>query len=109
MPPAKNLTQASQYNVELGLTYLAQGNLQRAQYKLVRATEQDPDSAAAYSALGYFYASTGEPEPARVAYLRSLTLAPRSGEMYNNYGVFLCQQAEYEDSRGRVCQSSKAA
>ena len=72
---APNLKLAAQYNVELGVSYLQQGDVARARQKFVLATKQDPNAA-------------------RKAYQKALAIAPNSSETLNNYGVFLCQQGQ---------------
>lgn len=91
-PP--NLKLAAQYNVQLGVNYLQQGDVARAKQKLVLATEQDPSSIAAWNGMAYFMQTTGNNDEAKKAYQKALALQPNDGDTLNNYGVFLCQQGK---------------
>lgn len=89
-----NLKLAAQYNVQLGVSYLQQGDVTRAKQKLLLATEQDPDSVAAWNGMAYFMQTTGDNAAAKAAYQKALALQPDDGDTLNNYGVFLCQQGK---------------
>jgi type IV pilus assembly protein PilF len=89
-----SLKQASQYNVELGVAYMRQGQRDLAMQKLQLALQQDSDNANAYSALGLLYNSTGDIERADENYRKALNEAPHDPQIQNNYAVFLCQQGK---------------
>lgn len=91
-PP--NLKLAAQYNVQLGVSYLQQGDLPRAKQKLLLATEQDPESVAAWNGMAYYMQTVGDNASADKAYQKALALKPKQGDTLNNYGVFLCQQGK---------------
>ncbi len=91
---APNLKLAAQYNVELGVSYLQQGDVARARQKFVLATKQDPNSVVAWNGMAYFMQTTHNNDAARKAYQKALAIAPNSSETLNNYGVFLCQQGQ---------------
>lgn len=95
--PTKNLDQASEINVQLGLQYLNQGNTARAKQKLLQAIKQNPTSTA-YGALGYFYETTGDQKQAEQYYLKAISLNPTAGAGHNNYGTFLCRQGRYQQA-----------
>ena len=48
--------EAAVYNVQLGLAYMKQGDLERAKDKLDRAVKQDPDSPDVHSARATLFA-----------------------------------------------------
>ena len=89
-----NLKLAAQYNVQLGVSYLQQGDVTRAKQKLLLATEQDPNSVTAWNGMAYFMQTTGDNVAAKSAYEKALSLQPDDGDTLNNYGVFLCQQGK---------------
>ena len=90
--------QAAKSNVELGMGYLQQGDMQRAKRKLLLALQQSPDSAQAHEAMGYFQENTGDKKAAENSYLRAISLDPKSGRARNNYGTFLCRVGRYQEA-----------
>lgn len=89
-----NLKLAAQYNVQLGVSYLQQGDTTLAKQKLILATEQDPNSVAAWNGMAYFMQTTDNNIEAQKAYQKALAIDPNAGDTLNNYGVFLCQQGQ---------------
>ena len=89
---------AAEYNVELAGSYIANGNLELAKRKLLLALRQNPDSAEAQSAMGYFLLITGQLKKAGAFYRRAIQLAPDSGSIQNNYGLFLCDNGNYHEA-----------
>jgi type IV pilus assembly protein PilF len=87
-------TEAAQYNLELGIGYLRQGNLAAAKEKLERSIEQDPGLATAHSALGLVYERLEDLDSAERQYRRAATLAPGDPDTQNALGVFLCSQRD---------------
>ena len=88
--------QAASYNVELGMGYLQQGDVQRAKRKLLLALSQAPNWAPAEEAMGYFLLNTGETKQAEKYYLRAVNLDPKAGATQNNYAVYLCRIGRYQ-------------
>jgi type IV pilus assembly protein PilF len=91
-------TTAAGYNVQLGVGYLQQGDVQRAKQKLLLAQAQAPDSAQVQDAMGYFHENTGDNQAAATSYLQAINLDPKSGAAQNNYGAFLCRTGHYQES-----------
>ena len=85
-------SQAAALNLELGAAYLAQGRLELAREKLVRATQQDPGSSEAHRALGLAYERLEDLDRSGRHYRRAVRLAPQDVEALNSLGVFLCRQ-----------------
>jgi len=96
---AKSGTHQSDYNVQLGLSYLLIGNMQQAKLKLIKALYQSPRSADANGAMAYYLDTTGEVERAEAYYRKAIRYAQQKGPYLNNYGVFLCQQQRYQDAQ----------
>jgi len=93
-----SMTQASQYNTQLGMAYLQQGNRDLAMQKLQKAIKQNPDNADAYVGLGLLYDSIGDTDKAQDAYEKALDKAPDDPDVQNNYAVFLCQHGKQRKS-----------
>lgn len=89
---------ASNYNVQLGLGYLQQGDVQRSKQKLLSAIQQDPNSAPAQGAMGYFAETTGNTAAAENYYRKAVELNPTAGAAQNNYGTYLCRQGHYQEA-----------
>ena len=56
---------AAVYNVRLSAEYLQQGNIERAQQKILTALRQAPDWPPALGGMALFLAATGETETSR--------------------------------------------
>jgi len=87
---------AAQYNVQLGLGYLVQGDTQRAKRKLIMALHQAPKSPVAYDAMAFFLERTGNIQQAGQYFRKAMSLAPGKGAQLNNYGTFLCRQRHFK-------------
>lgn len=96
--PKNSSQQLADYNVQLGVGYMQQGDLPRAKQKLLAALEKAPNWPPALEAMAYFYQITDESDKARTYYLKALNIAPRAGATLNNYGRFLCLQGQYRES-----------
>lgn len=94
---AQKTHDAAVYNVQLGLAYMNQGDLERAQDKLDRALNQDPNSADVHSARATLFARLGEKDKADAEFRAALRLAPKDPRMVNNYAVYLCQNGRWDD------------
>lgn len=91
LPPAPvSEKEAAQYNMELGISYLRQGDLKTAQARLEKAVSQDSSLATAYRALGLVYERMDDIPAAEKNYRRSLTLAPGDPDTLNAMAAFLC-------------------
>lgn len=102
-----SMTQASQYNTQLGIAYLQQGNRDLAMQKLQKAIKQNPDNADAYVGLGLLYDSIGDTDKADDAYEKALDKAPDDPKVQNNYAVFLCQHGKQQKSLKYFLQAAQ--
>ncbi|HTW74449.1 MAG TPA: type IV pilus biogenesis/stability protein PilW [Steroidobacteraceae bacterium] len=85
-----NNTDAANINVQLGLDYMKEGDLQLAQTKLDRALREDSHNANVYLAMALLDARLGKAKDADRDYHRALALSHRSALMLNDYAVYLC-------------------
>ena len=95
--PTKN-ENAAQHNIDLGLAYFQQGNVERAKVKLNRALEQAPDLPSANYSMAYYFEQTGNAQEAEHYYEKAIHFNPRMGEANNNYAAFLCRRGEYDEA-----------
>jgi type IV pilus assembly protein PilF len=90
--PPPSAKEAAQFNVQLGISYLRQGDLKSAQAKLEKAISQDSSIAPAYSALGLVFERLGDNDGAEKNYRRAVSIAPDDPDSLNSLAVFLCLQ-----------------
>jgi type IV pilus assembly protein PilF len=95
---------ASNLNVELGLGYLAQGQVSRAKQKLMHALELQATNPKVHSALGYFWETVGDNVEAEKSYKQAIQLS-RTGDILNDYGTFLCKQKRYQEADAMYLQA----
>lgn len=85
-------------NVELGLGYLAQGQVTRAKGKLTRALKLAPRTAETHSAMAFFLEKVGDIKDAEKAHQKAIKYSKSPGSVYNNYGAFLCRQSRFKEA-----------
>jgi type IV pilus assembly protein PilF len=93
-PPQSSKKEAARYNLELGVSYLRQGDLKTAQAKLEKAIADDDSLATAYSALGLVFERLGDKPGAEKNYRRAVSMAPEDPDALNALAVFLCLQKQ---------------
>jgi len=98
---AKKKGDASNYNMQLGMAYLNQGDLGLAKEKLDRAVAENPGDPNVHSAMAMLQDRLGHPDLADKEFKAALNLGPRSPDVLNNYAVYLCRS-------GRVDEGVKA-
>ena len=89
---------ASAVNVELGIGYMQQNNLELAHEKLVKALRQDPDSVKANYIYAMLQDRLSQWELAEKHYEIAVELDPKNSEANNNFGAFLCRNGRQADS-----------
>jgi type IV pilus assembly protein PilF len=82
--------EAAEYNLQLGIGYLRQGELKTAQEKLEKSIKEDSSNATAYSALGLVFERLGDDAGAERNYRKAARLAPDDPDSLNALAVFLC-------------------
>ncbi|MGF1680542.1 type IV pilus biogenesis/stability protein PilW [Photobacterium minamisatsumaniensis] len=90
--------EAAEARISLGLSYLENGQWQRARDNLELALNYAPKYYRAQNAMAYYYQRVDEPEEAEAIYRQALRDSPKNGDVQNNYGVFLCGQARYDEA-----------
>jgi len=99
--------QASAVNVQLGIGYLEQNNLDQANEKLSKALRQDPNSASAHNAFAILQDRLLQTEKAEYHYKKATTLDPKNSRAANNYGAFLCRHGRELESEKYFLQALK--
>ncbi len=85
-------------NTKLGLAYLQQGDLKKAQDKLNKAIALNVKYAPAHHYLAEAYRQQGEAVKANAEFLKAIELAGNDAALHNNYGVFLCGTGHYTEA-----------
>ena len=91
--------EAAQYNVQLGISYMRDNNLEEAEEKLAKALAQDPDLPAAHNTYAVLKEQLGERDLADRHYRRAIELDPKDSEARTNYGAFLCRLGRSDDAQ----------
>jgi len=94
---AKKKGDASNYNMQLGMAYLNQGDLGLAKEKLDRAVAENPGDPSVHSAMAMLQDRLGRPDQADKEFKAALTLGPRSPDVLNNYAVYLCRSGRADE------------
>lgn len=92
--PVASKKEAAKYNMQLGISYLRQGDYRTAQAKLEKAIADDSSLATAHSALGLVYERLGDAAGAEKNYRRAVNLAPGDPDTLNALAVFLCLEKD---------------
>jgi type IV pilus assembly protein PilF len=93
----KKRSDAAQFNVQLGIAYLHQGNIQLAKEKLDRAMKEGPQDPAVHSAMALLYDQMNKPAQADEEFRTALRLSPRDPDIVNNYAVYLCRTGRTDE------------
>jgi type IV pilus assembly protein PilF len=104
---AEKAHEAAVYNVQLGVAYMNQGNLELAKDKLDRALTQDPDSADVHSARATLYARLKQRDKADEEFRTALRIAPHDPRMVNNYAVYLCENGRNDEGVKRFLEAAR--
>lgn len=106
----KNLNRSAKYNVQLGLGYLEQGDVERAKDKFLKAIKQSPELPEAHYNLAHFYYLIDEQGLALQHFSQAVSYASSStsgvlGTAHNNFGVFLCQTKKFHEAEQEFLQA----
>jgi type IV pilus assembly protein PilF len=94
---AQKKTDASNYNMQLGMAYLNQGDLGLAKEKLDRAVIENPGDPNVHSAMAMLQERLGHPDLADKEFKTALNIGPRSPDVLNNYAVYLCRTGRVDE------------
>ncbi len=94
---AQKKTDASNYNMQLGMAYLNQGDLGLAKQKLDRAVAENPGDPSVHSAMAMLQDRLGHPDQADKEFKAALSLGPRNPDVLNNYAVYLCRTGRTDE------------
>ena len=98
---------ASKINVQLGIGYYYQGNLELANEKLQKAIAQDPKSSQAHHAYAVLQNRFLNRENADYHFQKAIEYDENNSEALNNYGAFLCQDEKFQEAKGMFMRAVK--
>ncbi|HSG60270.1 MAG TPA: type IV pilus biogenesis/stability protein PilW [Pseudomonadales bacterium] len=84
--------------VQLGKSYIQNGNFERARFHLRDALKLAPESAEVHDALALMFMATDEMALADDYFQKSLSREPNNSRYRNNYASFLMSQQRYSDA-----------
>ncbi|MFS2222060.1 type IV pilus biogenesis/stability protein PilW [Pantoea sp. B65] len=96
---------SAQTRLQLGLEYLARGDITAAQRNLERAEAAQPQDYRTQLAMARLYQKTGDNHSAQLRYDQALKLAPLNSLVVNNYGAFLCGLGQYDAAQQQFSQA----
>jgi type IV pilus assembly protein PilF len=94
---AQKRSDASNYNMQLGMAYLNQGDLGLAKEKLDRAVIENPGDPNVHSAMAMLQERLGHPDQADKEFKTALNIGPRSPDVLNNYAIYLCRTGRVDE------------
>jgi type IV pilus assembly protein PilF len=94
---AQKKSDAANYNMQLGISYLNQGDLGLAKEKLDRAVAEKPGDPNVHSAMAMLQDRLGHPDLADKEFRAALSLGPRNPDVLNNYAVYLCRTGRIDE------------
>jgi len=98
--------EAAADNVQLGINYMNQGDLNLAKTKLDRALEEDPNNANVHSARAMLFERMNQLGKADEEFRAALKLAPHDPDVINNYAVYLCQNGRTDEGVKRFLEAA---
>lgn len=101
-----NQREAAADNVQLGIQYMNQGDLNLAKTKLDRALEEDPGNANVHSARAMLFERMSQLGKADDEFRSALRLAPNDPDVINNYAVYLCQNGRTDEGVKRFLEAA---
>jgi type IV pilus assembly protein PilF len=105
----KNNNNASDYNTQLGIAYLRQGDIPLAKEKLDRALKENASNPAVHGARAMLFDRMGQPAQADREFKTALSLAPNDPDVNNNYAVYLCQSGRTDEGVRRFEEVARNA
>ncbi len=105
LQPSVDHMRAARLYIELGLSYLKQGQVGRAKVKLLRAQKLAPTLPEVHYAMGFYKEAIGEYSQADKHFNEAIKQDPKAGEAHNNYGTFLCRQKQFHAAEQQFLQA----
>jgi type IV pilus assembly protein PilF len=85
-------------NLDLGISYLRQGNLEQAMLKLNKSIADEPNNPTAHRALALVYERLDDLEGAEKEYRTAVKLAPDDPDALNELAIFTCRHGDTREA-----------
>ncbi len=92
------LKEAAKINVQLGVGYLNEGDLEHSKIKLERALTQDPELPSAHWSYALLQMRLGDTKLAEKHLKKAIDLDPNDARARNNYGFLLCNEGRVKEA-----------
>jgi type IV pilus assembly protein PilF len=102
MAAEENTEEAAKVNLQLGIAYLRQGDLQAAQVKLEKSAEQAPSDVITQTALGLLYQELGDMPGAEAHFRKAAQLEPKNPDTLNSLAAFICRSDGRSDEALKI-------
>jgi type IV pilus assembly protein PilF len=90
--------QAFQAQIDAGVAYLNEGNMEGANRHLAHAKELRPNSPELANAMAMLYGLEGEEQKEQEQYKKALQYDPHSSKFNNNYAAYLYKHGQYQEA-----------
>lgn len=91
-------SEAAELNIQLGASYIANGEYQLADDKLNKAFKQDPQSSVARWTYAILQEKLNQPHAADHYYKEALRINPKDSRGQQSYASFLCRSGRYKEA-----------
>jgi type IV pilus assembly protein PilF len=91
--------EAARLNMDLGISYLRQGDYEEAVVKLKKSIQDEPNNATAHRALGLAYEELGDSKGAGKEYRTAVQQAPDDADALNQLASFLCINGDKSEAQ----------
>ena len=91
--------EAARLNMDLGISYLRQGDYEDAVVKLKKSIQEEPNNATAHRALGLAYEELGDSKSAEKEYRIAVRQGPDDADALNQLASFLCMKGDKPEAQ----------
>ena len=91
--------EAARLNMDLGISYLRQGDYEDAIVKLKKSIQDEPNNATAHRALGLAYEELGDSKSAEKEYRIAVRQSPDDADALNQLASFLCMHGDKSEAQ----------
>jgi len=98
MPPTASKQEAAELNMDLGISYLRQGDFEEAMVKLEKSIAEEPKNPTAHRALAHVFEILGDDVGAEKEYRIAVRQAGDDADALNDLAVFLCRHGDEREA-----------
>lgn len=98
---------SSKINVQLGVGYYQQGNMELANEKLLKALDQNPKSSQAHYAFAVLQNRFKDKEKTEFHFRKAIKYGSKNSEALSNFGAFLCNDGRIKEAEKMFLKAVK--